>query len=215
MRDVLIELLFPPVSLDHTVGMWLTQAERAALRPHPQRFEGLLLKKQGILSIDRLVCAASYGSSPLLREAVRRFKYRRVSVYGDTLGQMTAEAARFLPEWPLPVLCPVPLHWTRKFLRGFNQAELLAQSVAHARGWRVQSLLARTRATGSQARRSKDARRQAMQHAFAWIGTEIPERVVLIDDVVTSGATLDACASELREAGVKRVDAVTIAVAFT
>lgn len=216
MRNVLMNILFPPLSLERTVGTWLTHEECAALRPHPLRFEGPMLLKHGLLSVDRLVCAASYGSSPLLREAVRRLKYRRVSAYGDPLGQMVAEAARFLPEWPCPVLCPVPLHWTRRFLRGFNQAEVLAHAVAHARGWRTESLLTRVRATGSQARRSRDDRRRALRNAFTWSGGgAVPERVILIDDVVTSGATLDACAVALREAGVLRIDAVTIAVAFT
>jgi len=214
MRDVLLELLFPQVSLGREPGVWLTDAERAALRAHPRRFEGTVLVHAGLPSIDRLACAATYGASPMLREAVRRFKYRRVSAYGDELGRMVAEAARFLPEWPPPVLCPVPLHWTRRFLRGFNQADVLAHAVAGSLGWRVEPLLARVRATGSQAKRSREERRRALQGAFAWVGTSVPERVVLVDDIVTSGATLDVCAVALREAGVARVDAVTIAVAF-
>lgn len=214
MRDVLLDLLFPSVSLGREPGAWLTVAERSALRAHPMRFEDVLLMKNGLLSVDRLACAASYGSEPLLREAIRRFKYRRVSAYGDELGRMVTEASRFLPEWPPPTLCPVPLHWTRAFLRGFNQAEVLARAVGAARGWSVKSLLARVRPTGFQAKRSHAERRRALAHAFAWTGESAPERVVLVDDVVTSGATLDACAATLRQAGVRRVDAVTIAVAF-
>ena len=214
MRDFLLDLLYPKLSLERRSGSWLTDDERSALRAHPLRFEGAQLLKEGLPGIDRLVAASSYGSAPLLREAVRRFKYRGMSDYAQELGRMVAKASCFLPEWPPPILCPVPLHWTREYLRGFNQAQVLADAVHAVRGWPVASLLVRTRATGSQAKRSRSERRSALGGAFAWTGGEPPPRVVLVDDVVTTGATLDACATILREAGVPRVDAVTLAVAF-
>lgn len=215
MRRLLLDLLFPPVSLERTPGAWITDGERRALKAYPLRFDGAALQREGVTSVDRLVGAATYGTSPLLREAIRRFKYRRMDAYLPELGGMLAEASRFLPEWPPPVLCPVPLHWTRRFLRGFNQAQLLAEAVHDERGWPVRELLLRTRATGSQARRDRAGRRRAMAGAFVWNGSDtVPSRVILVDDVVTSGATLDACACALREAGVPRVDALTVAVAF-
>lgn len=215
MRRFLLDLLFPPVSLERTPGTWLTEDERRALRAYPVRYDGALLLREGVTAVDRLAGAATYGTSPLLREAIRRFKYRRMDAYRPELGSMVAEASRFLPEWPPPVLCPVPLHWTRMFLRGFNQARVLADAVHAERGWPVCDLLVRTRATGSQARRDRAERRRAMAEAFVWNGGDaVPSRVILVDDVVTSGATLDACACALREAGVPRVDALTLAVAF-
>ncbi len=214
MRDFLLDLLFPTVSLRREGGTWLTDSERQALRAHPLRFEGPALMKHGLPSIDRLVCGASYAATPLLQEAIRRFKYRRMSAYADELGRMLADASHFMPEWPPPVLCPVPLHWSREFLRGFNQARMLADAVSTERAWPVSELLERTRATGAQAQRKHSDRRTALEGAFAWRGEVLPERVVLVDDVVTSGATLETCACTLREAGVPRVDALTLAVAF-
>ncbi len=173
------------------------------------------MARRGLPSVDRLVCGASYAASPLLQEAIRRFKYRRVSHYGEELGRMLAETSAFLPSWPPPVLCPVPLHWSRRFLRGFNQARVLADAVATARAWPVMDLLARVRPTGSQARRTAVQRHTALEGAFAWQGgASVPARVILIDDVVTSGATLEACARTLKQAGVGHVDAMTLAVSF-
>lgn len=215
MRGFLLDLLFPPLPLGREPTARGVGGDPEGLRAHPLRFEGHVLLRRGLPSVDRLVCAASYAASPLLQEAIRRFKYRRMSRYGEELGRMLADTSAFLPSWPPPVLCPVPLHWSRGFLRGFNQAQVLADSVSVARGWPVALLLARVRPTGSQARRTTAQRRSALEGAFAWQGgASVPARVILIDDVVTSGATLEACARTLKEAGVERVDAITLAVSF-
>lgn len=205
MREFLLHLLFPTPHPADALG---------PLRAHPLRFEGHVLPRRGLPSIERLVCGASYAASPALQEAIRRFKYRRVAAYGDDLGRVLVETSLFLPTYPAPVLCPVPLHWTKAFLRGFNQARLLADAVSAARGWPVAELLRRTRPTGAQAKRSHVERRSALDGAFAWTGGAVPARVILVDDVVTSGATLEECARTLREAGVPRVDAMTLAVSF-
>ena len=213
MRGFLLDLLFPALPLGRD-PMAAAPGAGEELRAHPVRFDGHVLVRRGLPSVGRLVCGASYAASPALQEAIRRFKYRRVAAYGDELGRLLAETSAFLPSWPPPVLCPVPLHWTRAFLRGFNQARVLAEAVSAARGWPVAELLARVRPTGAQATRSRAERRSALDGAFAWTGGPVPPRVILVDDVVTSGATLEECARTLREAGVPRVDAMTLAVSF-
>lgn len=116
-------------------------------------------------------------------------------------------------------LIPIPLHERRKRERGFNQAELLAKLILKV--WKEQeevngvqldkNSLVRTRYTEQQATLSHDERVSNLKSAFKWQGTAVPERVVLIDDVFTTGSTLQAAAQALKQAGVQRVWGLTLA----
>ena len=130
---------------------------------------------------------------------------------GEGLGRVLAEVSQKIPAG---ILCPVPLHWLRKFSRGFNQSELLALEVGAARGWEVKNLLKRTRWTGSQVGRRRRERLVGVKDAFVLgDGVEaIPHRVILVDDLSTTGATLEECAKALKRAGVERVEGLVIAL---
>jgi predicted amidophosphoribosyltransferase len=104
----------------------------------------------------------------------------------------------------------IPLGKARKRLRGFDQAEALARQVAHRTGWPIRPLLRRVTETAPQARRSGPARRVALRGAFEAMATP-PPRVLLIDDVLTSGATASECARVLRQAGGREVALLTAA----
>lgn len=114
------------------------------------------------------------------------------------------------------MLVPVPLHPFRLWRRRFNQAALLARHIARESGVPVRAdLLARTRVTPSQTALSRTQRRANVAGAFAVRRTATSlvagARVVIVDDVYTTGATLDACARALSRAGAARVDALTFA----
>lgn len=109
------------------------------------------------------------------------------------------------------VLCPVPLHWSREFYRGFNQAEQLAMSLSGATNIPVHALLRRSQPTGFQARRYGKERRQFMHAMFRCVATPVPSRVILIDDILTTGATMDECAKVLKEEGATWVGGVVLA----
>jgi ComF family protein len=136
--------------------------------------------------------------NPLAR-ALRALKYQGRRLVARSLG--TAMAERFvLPDGAL--LVPVPLHPRRLRERGFNQAALLASVLAHASG-RPADLraLARRRDTPSQTRLDASSRTRNLQGAFV-ARTRLDGRpVVLVDDIVTTGATASACAAALRAAG--------------
>ena len=160
--------------------------------------------------LDRVVAASSYGECLVLRKAICAFKYRRVRSLTEDLGQLLLEGSLRLKSTS-PVLCPVPLHWVRRFHRGFNQAALLAEVLGRGRGWEVTHLLRRVCSTGSQVGRTREERLAAIRGAFRPVVREIPISVVLVDDLFTTGATLNACAKTLRRAGAKHVEGITVA----
>lgn len=106
------------------------------------------------------------------------------------------------------VLLPVPLHWWRRWRRGFDQAELLARQLARGAGLPLLCGAAtRSRATAAQSGLGRVARRRNLADAFTIRAATLPPHLILIDDVATSGATLDALAAACRRAGAERVDA--------
>lgn len=147
------------------------------------------------------------------RRAVHALKYDGVSAVAPA---MAAAMAACLRDWApaLAAVLPVPLAGRRRRSRGYNQSELLAREVARDAGLSVLSgALVRRRAAPPQARSADEAARRAnVAAAFAAEPSRLPAGgILLIDDVMTSGATLDACAAALRAAGSGPVYALTFA----
>ncbi len=122
-------------------------------------------------------------------------------------GMIAAHMLRHLPEEREGILItPVPLHWTRLWLRSYNQSALIAQSLALQSGLQyIPDLLVRTRRTPLLRGMSGKQRRKTVAKVFAlntkWQGKAKGARIILIDDVLTSGATSDACISQLKRGG--------------
>ena len=147
-----------------------------------------------------------------LREIVHALKYRGHRSLGAPLGTLMEKANRGLLAGADAVV-PVPLHPWRHLRRGFNQADELAQALGRP-VWRP---LRRQTLGVPQAKLSGDRRRMNVQNAYcvsrlrAGAPALRPKHVVLVDDVMTTGATLDACSRALRESGVEWVGALTLA----
>ena len=109
---------------------------------------------------------------------------------------------------------PIPLHWTRSWQRGFNQSALIARHWQQKnKHLKISPLLQRTQKTQQQANLGKKSRIQNMRGVFEIKqGKKIPQKVILLDDVCSTGATLDAAAKALKKAGVLEVRAVVFAV---
>ncbi len=131
-------------------------------------------------------------------ELIRRFKYGGRPELARTLAQLMLEVWRE-QQLEVDLMVPVPLHWTRRLRRGFNQSELLARSLAPELGVPVRSVLRRTRRVPHQAGLNRERRLKNLRGAFQLRDPAAiaGKRVLLIDDVITTGATLNAAAEAL------------------
>jgi ComF family protein len=165
------------------------------------------LCRYGLRGFDAAYCFGSYQG--VLRELIHLYKYDRVKTLARPLGALLAAA---LPrDERFDAVTPVPLHWRRQWQRGFNQAELLARTIARRCGIPVIHALKRVRPTVAQAGLSNTGRRQNVAAAFRPRRVVHGKRILLVDDVMTTGSTAAACALALKQAGAAKVALLTVA----
>jgi ComF family protein len=147
-----------------------------------------------------------------VRELVRKFKFKRHLACGRVLSGLLACRVQQSADHP-GRLIPVPLHGLRLFRRGFNQSYEIARYLGKTLGIPLFAReLRRTRRTRSQSGLDAAGRRGNLKNAFGWRGGSLEGmHVALVDDVMTTGATLAECARVLHRAGAARVDAWVVA----
>ncbi len=160
-----------------------------------------------VQTIEKVYAPYRYESEA--RELVHCLKYTCVRDAAKLLGLTMAKS---LQGEAFDGLVPVPLHIKRQQERGFNQAELLAQEISLHTHIPVMDVLARTRKTGQQAKLEKEKRLSNLDDAFSLTDTVKGLRVLLVDDVCTTGATAKACAKVLLTAGAKSISLCVAAV---
>ena len=157
---------------------------------------------------------AACRAEGLVRDCIHRLKYKRELYYVRHLADWLADAGRARVDWPtVDAIVPVPLHPVKQRDREFNQAELLARQLSREFGKPlITHGVRRVKATPTQTRLDAHARRTNLRGAFA-AGREPVAglQLVLVDDVFTTGATLDSCASLLVSQGAAAVLALTVA----
>lgn len=220
--SALLDLLYPPHCVAcGRVGAWLcaqciTQAP--ALGPyvcsHCGKFmpiEGLCIDCQEGGSLLAGIRSVAPHLAPY-QEAIHALKYEGVRVLAKPLGKVMADYWRREHRPAIQVVVPVPLHESRLRQRGYNQASLLAKAFCQHTGLDIEtSSLKRERNTRSQVGLSASERWANVSGAFRCATQALSGKdVLLIDDVLTTGATLEACAAALLQGGVQRVWALTL-----
>lgn len=161
---------------------------------------------------DVELAVAAFEHDAVARRALQRLKYGGASrLTGPLVRAALPSFDRLLAVSGPAALVPVPVHVTRARERGYNQAFLLATELGRARQLPVADVLARPRATSRQHDLDRSARLANLRAAFAFQGGRPPPRAILVDDILTTGATLEACASVLRAAGTPLVYGFAIA----
>ncbi len=162
---------------------------------------------------DRARAALAYDDAS--RDLVLRFKHAdRLEGAATFAGWMARAGAALIAD--ADIVAPVPLHWRRLVTRRYNQAAVLANAIGRVEGKRVvPDLLLRRRATPTQGHLGREARRRNVAGAFALAprGRDMIDgkRILLVDDVLTTGATAEACARVLQAGGARAVDLLVLA----
>ena len=221
VHQTLLDLLFPPrcVICRSADADWFCPSCRSKIDPiipplceqcgRPLDRHSCPYCKTAPLEIDGIRAMAFFEGN--LRQAIHAFKYGHRPELARVLGKLTGE---YLILHPLPsdVIAAVPLHGLREKSRGYNQSLLLARFLGEQTKLPVwEDVLIRVRATQSQVELNAVERHANVQGAFAADERVAGKRILLIDDVCTTGATMNACSVALKQCGAKSVRGLALA----
>lgn len=220
-----VDLLFPPTcgGCGKNDYRWCSECQQTiSLVPTPcceicgipQKDVGICLPCQQAKPAYNMLRSWLVFEGPI-RQATHRVKYRRDLGLGYTLAEYMGHYLTSL-NWEIDLVLPVPLGKKRLQERGYNQVGLFARPLATAQNWEyAPHALKRARETTSQVGLSADERKNNVRGAFVADGKKVADKsILLMDDVATTGATLNACAQALLDGGARDVYALTLARAL-
>ena len=214
LLDDLLDLLFPPKC---PFCQSILEMPADPVCPACQKALPWLIGRAGERKVDfTRGCCSPMAYRGAVREAIHRYKFSGVRAYARPFGLLMAQCVQDRPEMAANLVTWAPLSRKRRRERGYDQGELLARAMAKRLGLPAVPTLVKARHTQPQSGLdSAEARRANALGAYALLsGVEVAgKRVLLADDVVTSGATLSECARTLLEAGAAEVWCVTLAQA--
>lgn len=142
--------------------------------------------------------------------AIKALKFKRKLFYAPAFAELLCAASRNLPDG-IDAILPVPLHWRRRWYRGFNQAVEIAKPLAKHLGVPLIGNVCRKRATPFQSGLSARERARNLRSAFVVRGVLPYQNILIVDDIITTGATVRQVALVLKRAGVKTVSSMAVA----
>ncbi len=183
----------------------------ASIGPNLRVYETCSACPNPLPRFEQVFRLGSYA--PPIRTAICQLKYQGRLGPAEKLTDLLAGRIEAGIETPLDVVCPVPMHFWRRWTRGRDHADALAKRLGKRLSLPVGSLLRRIRNTPQQIHLSRTARRSNVRDAFASTRPLDGASVLLVDDVTTTGATADECARMLKKAGASHVQLAVLAKA--
>lgn len=200
-----LDLLFPKfcAGCDEQEGCWL--CEMCWPKTKALKIENAAANLDGVAALF------DYADNTVSK-LIKMFKYNYLLEISEIFEKIITDI-KFDNIWRGFVIIPVPLHPRRERQRGFNQAEILAGIFAKKFGLAINKNLQRGIYTTQQAKLSREQRLINLKDAFFWVDSErkAPEKVLLVDDVFTTGATMQECAKVLKNNGTKVVCGLVLA----
>ena len=162
----------------------------------------------GVNRFDEAYCYGAYEGT--LKTLIHLYKYGRIRTLSGPLGRYLTAALPPGRTWD--AIVPMPLHWWKRWQRGFNQSDLLARELARRTSLPLVRALRRRKYTAAQAGLSHSARRENVAGAFRVASKPLVEgrRLLLVDDVMTTGSTANAAAAVLKRGGAAYVTVLTL-----
>jgi ComF family protein len=227
LLEPILQFVYPPLCLacgetldgnEHLVCETCWQSIET-VHPEDDSYQQFLAKLTSDGIISRLISPFYFEKEGKLQAIIHGLKYQGYTFLGIKAGRKVGQRIESTNDSPkADVLLPVPLHPLKKRERGYNQSELICQGIEEVTGIPVRTdLLHRKKYTVSQTQLSSEERKENVGDAF-----EINEKkrgdisgksFILVDDVITTGSTINACAKALATAGAKSVHAASIALA--
>ena len=218
--ESLLDFVYPPTCLlcetrleeeaHLCAACWETLAD--SLNPRVQKGREDFRHFTGTIFFDAVVTCWEY--TPSVETIIHRLKYERGRKLGLCIARAAGEALKaHFDGWGDDLLVPIPLHKIRKRERGFNQSAILCRGLTDFLSFPVcPDALVRQRNTPSQTALNAEERQENVRDAFRVRRPEVVagRQIALVDDVVTTGATMNGCAEVLREAGAERVVGVAL-----